>query len=123
MNPYLKLCVPYIRKPVVNFSWLHVHPYNWDESTNHPSMTTSRWVKAHWLLNCGLYLAYVAFLVWHTVVIGQDPAESPTKKVYIAFSAQFYMPGAILYITMLTISNDWTPFVRRCISFLKNCEK
>ena len=114
--------MPFIRKPFVNVPWVHCHPYAWDDTKNRPNEITNRWVRAHWLFNCCLYISYIIFLLCRTAHICLDPAETVSNKFYISFATQFYSPASLLYITTVTTRNNFVPFVRRYISFLENGE-
>ena len=86
-------------------------------------MPTNPWVTARSFINCGLYLTYFVYLIWRTVVISQEPTATLALKVHIGFSTLFYLPGAILYVTVLRTRTELVPFLTRFITFLKNGER
>ena len=122
MNPYLEKCLPYLKKPFVNYPWLHCHPYSWSDENGHPVRLESKRARTHWYFNFILVMGYSVFVTCRTVQVWLDPAESRIQKFYMAFATQLYLTSALVHITVATTQNDYVPFYQRYISFLKNGE-
>ena len=118
MNPYLKKCFLYLRKPFVSFPILHCHPYSWQEKQ--PTVNTNRWARAHWYLNSTLVSTYSAFVLCRIVhVCLINPVESLIQKFYMAFVSQLYLLEIIAKVSAVTTRNEFVPFLRRYIGFLE----
>ena len=123
MNPYLKKCLPYVKKPFVNFSSLHFHPYSWQDGSNEPVILRNTWVRAHWYLNVILFLTYLIFLVCRATLLCLDPAATSSLKVYMVFVTLWYAVGANVQITSVNTRNEFVPFLAKFIRFLQNGER
>ena len=122
MDPYLKKCLPVIRRPFVNFPLLHCHPYSWLKETDLPVTLDQTWGRIHFYVNFGLCMSYTFFVICRTDQIYSDPAASLVDKFYLAFMSAIYLGMTNFCVAAVRSRNTFVPFLRRYIRFLRNVE-
>ena len=120
MNPYLKHCLPYLKKSLATVPFLRSHPYSWPVGSIHPLDIKSRWVGAHCYFNFTLFVAYAAFVLWRAGQICFDPAQTFHHKFYMTFISLVYTIQVNIYFTAVKTRKGLLPFLRTYIRFVEN---
>ena len=124
MNPYLKHCLPYLKKSLATVPFLRSHPYSWPADSIHPLEIKSCWVGAHCYFNFTLFVVYVAFVIWRAGEICFDAAETFHRQFYMTFISLVCAIQVNIYFTAMKTRNGLLPFFRTYIRFVeygKNC--
>ena len=120
MDPYLKKCLPLIRRPFINFPGLHCHPYSWLSEMDLPVTLDHIWARIHFYMNFGLFMSYLSFVICRPAQICSDPEASLVDKFYLTFMSAIYILVANNYMAAVRTKETFVPFLRRYIRFLQN---
>lgn len=118
MNIFVEKCLPYLRKPYVDVSWLHSHPYYWADDGGPMRIVTFR-TRAHWWVNISLVIAYFVFVVFRAGEAYRDPSKPLSDKFYMAVASIVYSLPVTYAVTAATTTNEFPPFLRSYLKFLQ----